>query len=185
MRQLAWTAALFVAATGCAHGASDASAGGELEAGVADDGSLVTQSVDAAAGGVDAGGSNDASIDDASRADGASGDAANAVDSGLSPLLDPPDPSGTPCTNLGTGNDCASGEICRISSTTGGRCEGCSGACGNPGDPCAQSKDCNTLYQCYAGHCRGLCPLGMPGGVCAVGATCIDVGNATTGVCSK
>jgi hypothetical protein len=184
MRRLGWTAALVLGATGCAQGSFGDSEGAEPEAGIAVDGSLVAPGADAAGGGGDAGASSDASIDDASRVDGAAADSAP-FDSGLSPLLVPPDPSGAPCAALGTGNDCASGEICRISSTSGGRCEGCSGACGNPGDPCTASKDCNTLYQCYAGQCRGLCPLGMAAGVCAVGATCIDVGNATTGVCSK
>src|SRR5262249_39070376 len=64
-------------------------------------------------------------------------DAASSSSSGgLSPQLDLPDPGGSPCADIGTGSDCPSGELCRIDSTTTGRCEGCTGACAGPGDAC-------------------------------------------------
>lgn len=107
-------------------------------------------------------------------------------DSGLDPLLVRPDPSGAPCPDPGSQTECADGEVCRIDGTSSGRCQGCTGSvCGQPGDPCASSADCDTLAQCYGGHCRDLCPRGSPDGICPSGATCVNVGNGSTGVCSK
>jgi hypothetical protein len=100
--------------------------------------------------------------------------------SALDPALGLPDPSGTPCSTPGYGTGCPSGQICRISDANAGRCEGCS-PCGNLNVSCAKSSDCDILFQCYAGKCTNICPLGTS--YCGSVADCLDVGHATHGVC--
>jgi hypothetical protein len=92
----------------------------------------------------------------------------------------PPDPSGQPCTTPGQETGRPSLQVCRISSPNDGRCEGCTN-CGNLGKPCAASADCDILFQCYAGTCKNICPLGSS--YCGAVTDCIDVGNSSYGVC--
>jgi hypothetical protein len=70
--------------------------------------------------------------------------------------------------------------VCRIATPSGGRCESCT-TCNNLGKPCAVSSDCDILFQCYAGRCTNICPLGTS--FCGAVADCLNVGNATFGVC--
>jgi hypothetical protein len=137
---------------------------------------------------------SDAAASDAVASDAVATDAASGIDApatgsdgatggdatGLDPGLVLPDPSGTPCADPGQ-TQCSGAEICRISSTTGGTCEGCTG-CGNLHAPCTADSDCDILFQCYEGYCDSLCQLSTPQ-TCGVPTDCIQVGNATTGVC--
>jgi hypothetical protein len=193
------TVAGVLALVGCARGGetspgfidADGSSGG-IDGGGGD----ATPVADHDASNVDAhGGSADGAADgttapdggggaDGGTADSASGDTGSTpesgADSGLDPLLVLPDPSGAPCADPGQ-TQCAGAAICRISSTTGGTCESCTG-CGNLHAPCTADVDCDTLFQCYAGYCDSLCQLATPQ-TCGVPTDCINVGNATTGVC--
>jgi hypothetical protein len=98
---------------------------------------------------------------------------------GLDPNLVLPAPGGAACTNIGY--QCPNGDMCRIDSTTGGLCEGCTG-CSGLKMPCVADVDCDVLFQCYAGLCEPLCSLATPQ-VCGNPSACTNVGNATTGVC--
>lgn len=98
----------------------------------------------------------------------------------LDPELDVPPGSDVTCYEPGTQNTCAAGAICRIATTTGGRCEQC-GPCGPVGAACTESAQCELLLQCYKGHCAQVCRLGTT--VCGAGSDCLDVGHATHGVC--
>ena len=130
-----------------------------------------------------------ATVPDATTVDTSVVDAVTALDStatdsggatGLDPLLDIPDPAGAPCSTPGSEVQCPSIEVCRIDSASGGRCEGCT-SCNNLGKACSQSSDCDILFQCYAGVCANICPLGTQ--YCGAVTDCLDVGNATYGVC--
>ena len=101
--------------------------------------------------------------------------------SGLDPNLDLP-VGGSDCADPGSLGECPSGEVCRIATTTGGRCEGCT-ACGNLHAVCSTNDDCDILFQCYLGTCRNICPLGTT--YCGSPANCMNVGNAMYGVCKN
>jgi hypothetical protein len=102
--------------------------------------------------------------------------------SGLDPDLKLPG-AGEACTTPGAGSGagCPSLKVCRISSTTGGRCESC-GPCGNLNAACTASSQCDILFQCYKGRCTNFCNLGSM--ECGAPADCINVGHATHGVCN-
>jgi hypothetical protein len=100
---------------------------------------------------------------------------------GLDPNLVRPDPGGRPCTLPGyASGGCSSAEVCRLLSTTEGRCERCTG-CGNLDAPCRATVDCDILFACYAGRCTNFCTLGTS--ECGPVDACLDVGHATRGVC--
>jgi hypothetical protein len=92
-----------------------------------------------------------------------------------------PGPDGGPCDDPGSITVCTGSEVCRISSPTGGTCEGCT-ECGNLHDPCTADTDCDILFQCYLGYCDGFCQLSTPQ-ECGAPSDCINVGNSTTGIC--
>ena len=99
----------------------------------------------------------------------------------LSSSLSRPSPNAPVCNNEGAQGTCAVGLVCRIYSTTDGRCEGCS-PCEAIGKACTASVGCSVTAQCFAGFCRELCPLAS--GTCATpDTTCKDVGNDAAGVC--
>lgn len=99
----------------------------------------------------------------------------------LSASLSKPTPNAATCNTEGKQGTCAVGLVCRIYSTTDGRCEGCS-PCEAIGKPCTASVGCAITAQCFAGFCRELCPLAS--GTCATpSTTCKDVGNDDAGVC--
>jgi hypothetical protein len=99
---------------------------------------------------------------------------------GLDPGLAIPDPSGAPCTTPGSLNQCALAEVCRFFTATDGRCESCV-ACGNLGAFCTASQDCDILFSCYQGRCTNFCHLGTT--ECGAPTDCLNIGNATIGVC--
>ena len=113
---------------------------------------------------------------------GASGQAGSGQagsSTGLDPDLSIP-PSGTPCMTPGYGTGgCGSLEVCRISSATGGTCEG--GGGGNLNAFCSAGLDCDILFECYLGRCTNFCTVGTS--ECGLTADCIDVGNKIKGVC--
>lgn len=100
---------------------------------------------------------------------------------GTDPALGLPDGNGAPCPNVG-GSCSAGGDpgICRIYSQTEGRCESCT-SCSGLNQFCAQSSDCDILFQCYQGQCIELCDLTV--GCSGVLDWCVDVGNDQYGVC--
>jgi hypothetical protein len=99
----------------------------------------------------------------------------------LSPSLSRPTPNATVCNTEGKQGSCAVGLVCRIYSTTDGRCEGCN-PCEAIGKPCTASVGCAITAQCFAGTCRELCPFAS--GTCVTpGTTCKDVGNDGAGLC--
>lgn len=99
----------------------------------------------------------------------------------MDPDLDLPDPSGATCSTPGSSAGCGALEVCRIADANGGRCESCT-SCNNLNQPCSQSSDCDILFQCYAGVCTNICPLGTT--YCGAVGDCLDVGNASYGVCN-
>ncbi len=111
---------------------------------------------------------------------GAGGANGNGGSGALDPDLDLPNPSGQSCTNIGYGTDCPSLEVCRISGPNMGTCESCT-SCNNLNQPCAQSSDCDILFQCFQGKCTNICPLGTS--YCGPPQDCLDVGHTTFGVC--
>jgi hypothetical protein len=138
-----------------------------------------SQTLDSGSTVIDSGGTDSTLVAVDSGVDLDSG-AADGGPTGLDPLLDLPAPSGAPCSTPGLETRCPALEVCRIDSATGGRCEGCT-SCNNLGKPCSQSSDCDILFQCYAGVCANICPLGTQ--YCGAVTNCLDVGNATYGVC--
>src|SRR5258708_7055144 len=168
-------------ACGCALGSQGYVVHDQPDATSGDDGSAVDAG-DAGADSADATTSDaatDSAIDahlDAPVGADAAGDADAAVDAGLDPLLDLADAAGQPCSPPGSSNGCPSLEVCRIATQTGGRCEGC-GSCNNLGASCAASDECDILFQCYAGRCTGICPLGTS--YCGAVTDCLDVGNTS------
>lgn len=118
---------------------------------------------------------------DATTPSDAAADAPAESGGALDPDLDVP-ASGTSCSTPGSSSVCKSLEVCRIASATGGRCQSCT-SCGNLHASCATSEDCDILFQCYQGTCRNICPLGTS--YCGPVANCLDVGNATYGVCKN
>lgn len=98
----------------------------------------------------------------------------------MDPELGLPDPNGPPCSRPGSENGCPGITVCRIATPDGGRCEGCTN-CGNLHSPCTASNECDILFQCYQGFCMGICQLGTY--ECGAIADCVNVGNATEGVC--
>lgn len=100
---------------------------------------------------------------------------------GLDPLLSLPDPSGVPCVpGLASEIGCPALSVCRLSSPSGGRCESCTD-CGNLGNSCSSGKDCDILFECYAGKCVNFCLLGSYN--CGPIENCVNVGHPTLGVC--
>jgi hypothetical protein len=99
----------------------------------------------------------------------------------LPPDLELPAANGQVCDQYGgmTG-ECPSGQVCRPYSTTEGRCESC-GPCGNLNAHCNYTDECDILFTCYQGRCVGYCTLGTS--ECGSPADCVDIGNATRGIC--
>jgi hypothetical protein len=150
---------------------ADADADGDADVDARDDGPRDDAAADADA---DADVRDDGSPDDAARDDGA-------VDVGsLDPDLELPDPSGTPCTTPGSMGECPFLEVCRFFTPAEGRCETCS-PCGNLGDFCSRSSECDILFMCYAGVCTNICPLDTM--YCGPIDDCLDIGHPTYGVC--
>lgn len=83
------------------------------------------------------------------------------------------------CDATGTGDGCASDQVCRVFDRDSGRCDGCSD-CVKAGSECVTSAQCALDSQCYAGFCRVMCQLHHP--TCDEGS-CHDVGNISAGVC--
>ena len=132
-------------------------------------------------------GARDDAVDDGARDDvvddGARDDAVDdgAPDSGsLDPDLSLPDASGTPCTTPGSMGECPGIAVCRFFTPTEGRCESCD-ICGNLGDYCSASDECDILFMCYAGVCTNICPLDTY--YCGPVEDCLDIGHPTYGVC--
>jgi hypothetical protein len=167
-------------AGGNAGTGAGASAGAGGAAG-ADAGAGAGGGAGAGASGGGSGGASGGAGGTAGASGGAGGTAgASGGATGMDPGLSLPDPNGTPCTSYGYGTDCPGIEVCRISGPSSGRCEGC-GPCGNLGASCTKSSDCDILFQCYQGKCTNICPLGTS--YCGPVQDCLDVGNATYGVC--
>lgn len=156
-------------------GPRDAGSTPGLDAGARDAGG--TPGVDAGPGGADAGGGSDAGGLDAGRPDAGPPDAG--ADGTLDPRLEVP-PSGETCATPGSLGECPAVQVCRFYSTTEGRCETCT-SCGNLGDPCAASIDCDILFSCWEGECTNFCTLGSF--ECGPIEDCLDVGHPTRGVC--
>jgi hypothetical protein len=127
----------------------------------------------------DDGSPDDAARDDAARDDAARDDAAPDAGS-LDPDLELPDPSGAPCSTPGSMTECPGIEVCRFFTPAEGRCESCE-PCGNLGDYCTRSSECDILFMCYAGACTNICPLGTM--YCGPVEDCLDIGHPTYGVC--
>lgn len=178
--RVAWTVVCLAA---CARGGAegfDSAAGDAAQAPRDAGGSAAQQDANAPP----ASGDQDSAAPIGSDAGGTAVDAAKPPDAssaGLDPLLSLPDPSGVACGPPGYGgpNGCPGSMICRIATTSGGRCEGCT-SCGHLNDSCSASADCDILFQCYAGKCTAICNLATPQ---TCGGHCIDVGNAGSGVC--
>jgi hypothetical protein len=136
--------------------------------------------LDAAQDAPSADATQDAPSADATDAGG--GDADDGGTTPLDPRLDLPASGGAPCSPPGSTSVCAGPpQVCRIATASGGRCEGCT-KCGNLHAPCDASSDCDILFQCFAGYCDGFCNLTTPQ-QCGLPTDCIDVGNATVGMC--
>jgi len=188
----AWVALVFVALVpACARGLSDGysdpnagpSGGGAPGPGAGGDASATDGGTSASPDTGSPGSADATSPEDAP----AGGDSAppppppdDSGSGGLDPGLSLPDPSGQPCTLPGSENGCPLTSVCRISSTTGGRCESCTD-CGHLHDPCAATADCDIVFECYQGFCTNFCTPGTS--ECGAVADCVNVGNATTGVC--
>jgi hypothetical protein len=168
------------AADADADSSADADADADVDArddGARDDGSRDDAVPDD--GPVDDGSLDADARDDGSPDDGARDDAAVDVGS-LDPDLALPDPSGTPCSTPGSFGECSLAEVCRFFTPVEGRCESCS-PCGNLGDFCSRSSECDILFMCYAGVCTSICPLGTF--YCGPIDDCLDIGHPTYGVC--
>jgi hypothetical protein len=150
---------------------------GTSSGGASSGGTSGTSSGGTSSGGTDAGAPAD------SGSDAAKPDAAPPPpdSGGLDPLLSLPDPSGVDCVpGLASENGCPNVSVCRISSPSGGRCESCTN-CGNLHAACSSGKDCDILFECYAGSCTNFCQLGTY--ECGPIADCLNVGHPTIGVC--
>jgi hypothetical protein len=102
---------------------------------------------------------------------------------GLDPDLELPDANGAVCSKIGAiGTGCGGGMGCRIATTDAGRCEGCV-VCNGLNQGCTSSNQCDTLFQCFNGKCRGYCRLGTT--ECGAVEDCVDVGHDTHGVCGN
>ena len=136
---------------------------------------------DGASGGTDLRDADPDAPGPSSTGDGAADvSAPDAGDKVLDSELDVPPGSDVTCYEPGTQNSCAAGAICRIATTTGGRCEQCR-PCGPVRAACTESAQCELLLQCYKGHCAQVCRLGTT--VCGAVSDCLDVGHVTHGVC--
>lgn len=158
--------------------ASDADAGSPDEAASSDD-----TGADDDDGAPDDDGDDDGAPDDGdadARPDDAAGDDADIDAGSLDPELSLPDPGGAPCTTPGSMGECPGIEVCRFYTPAEGRCESCS-PCGNLGDPCGGSSECDILFMCYRGRCTNFCQLGTY--MCGPLDACIDIGHPTWGVC--
>ena len=161
------------------YGSADASANGDPDANGSAD----------ANGNVDANGNADADSDAAAVADAASDaaalpDASPHLDAGadsgaLASGLGLPDPHGKSCKDIGGVSDCPFEKVCRIATPNGGRCD--SFGTSAYGDPCGSSSECDDFNQCFNGTCTFMCRLGSHD--CGKPSDCLDVGNATWGVC--
>ncbi|MBI5499126.1 MAG: hypothetical protein HY907_02715 [Deltaproteobacteria bacterium] len=153
-------------------GAGDADAETEVAADVRDEG----------ADRADADAEAEAEARDDGRTDDGVADAdADAADAGsLDPELSLPDPSGTPCSTPSSMGECPGIEVCRFYTPSEGRCESCS-PCGNLGDGCSASSECDILFMCYRGRCTNFCLLGTY--MCGAITDCVDIGHPTWGVC--
>jgi hypothetical protein len=133
----------------------------------------------------DARASGDAARDGAATDTPATADAATdaATGGGLDPDLELPPATGAPCTHPGAigSPECpAVDQVCRYFTPTEGRCESCAN-CGHLNDPCSTTNECDILFECYQHHCVGFCTLGTT--ECGAPADCVNIGNATRGVC--
>jgi hypothetical protein len=97
----------------------------------------------------------------------------------LDPSLDIPE-EGEACDTPGSLGECPGIAVCRFATSEQGLCESCE-PCGNLGDPCSASVECDILFACYDGRCTNFCELGTPG--CGPIEDCLDVGHPTHGVC--
>lgn len=107
-------------------------------------------------------------------------DVGSADGGALDPSLSPAAPEGDPCTTPGSLGECPSIQVCRFFDATTSRCESCE-PCGNLGNSCSASSECDILFVCYAGRCTNICPLGTS--FCGPPDDCLDVGHPTHGVC--
>jgi len=153
-------------------GTGDADAHADVEAEARDEGG----------DGTDADAEAEAEARDDGRTDDGTADAdADAADGGaLDPELSLPDPGGTACSTPSSMGECPGIEVCRFYTPSEGRCESCS-PCGNLGDYCAASSECDILFMCYRGRCTNFCLLGTY--MCGAITDCVDIGHPTWGVC--
>jgi hypothetical protein len=179
-------AAIFVALTvfACAKSVSDpiteptpTDPSGTGASSTSSSGGSSTSSASSSGASASGGSSSGASSSSASSSSSSSSSSGGAS---LDPDLSLPGAGGTPCTTPGSEGECPGIQVCRIASATGGRCEGCS-PCNNLNQPCASSNECDILFQCFRGKCTNICPLGTS--YCGAVADCVNVGNATYGVC--
>ncbi len=77
-------------------------------------------------------------------------------------------------------SECPSLQVCRFYDSAEGRCESC-GTCGNLGNTCTASNECDILFTCYQNTCVNICPLGTY--YCGAITDCLDIGHPTYGVC--
>jgi hypothetical protein len=162
-------------------GGSDGGSGATSSGSGSDSGAARSGGSDSGSGsgGSDSGAASSGGSDSGNGSGGSDGGGVDA--SGLDPSLVLPDPSGAPCADPGSLTECSGSQVCRISSTTGGACEGCTN-CGNLHAPCTADADCDILFQCYLGFCDGFCQLSTPQ-ECGAPSDCTNVGNSTTGIC--
>ena len=100
--------------------------------------------------------------------------------SGLDPDLAPASGDGAPCDTPGSLSECPGIEVCRFYTATESRCESCE-PCGNLGDFCTRSSECDILFMCFRNECTNFCQRSL--GCSGVPEWCVDVGHPTHGVC--
>jgi hypothetical protein len=112
-------------------------------------------------------------------------DAGGGGGTGLDPDLEIPDPNGQVCHHPGRfgSPECPAGDqVCRYFTSTEGRRETCT-SCGNLDAACSATNQCDTLFECFRGHCVGFCTLGQDPNECGAVADCVNIGYPALGVC--
>lgn len=97
----------------------------------------------------------------------------------LDPDLDVPE-DGEACDTPGSLVECPGIAVCRFATSEQGICESCE-PCGNLGNLCSESSECDILFSCFEGRCTNFCQLGTF--ECGPVEDCLDIGHPTYGVC--